>query len=339
MAIRRRFLFLLVALGGIAASQSVERAPAVFGQSHEPLRAVVTTDEAAVLWRDPGQIETLDFADGPVGAQGKPKAPFQFVDESLSGSSAKIRVVDSNGIRWMVKFGEEVRAQTFAARLAGALGYFALPMYFIPSGTVIGVTPLKRAAKYVKPDGRFTNASFALYLDSSIRWLSDTQSWSWNANPFVGSHQLNGLKILLMLLSNWDNKDARDLKYGSNTTILVYPGGEARYLVIDWGGSMGTWGGYLDRSKWNCVGFELQTPDFVKAAHGHALQWGYLGQHTEDFTEGIHLDDVRWLLRYLGRISDAQLRDGLLSSGATPAETHCFATALRKRIAALQTVD
>src|SRR6185503_4526435 len=98
----------------------------------------------------------------------------------------------------------------------------------------------------------------------------------------------------------------------------------------------GTWGSYVDRSKWNCFGFELQTRDFVRLGPRGRLEWGYVGQDTENFINGISVEDVRWLLTYLGRMSDAQLRDGLRASGATPAETSCFSRALRKRIAALQ---
>lgn len=303
---------------------------------HAAVWALPAQDDAAVLWRDPGEIEKLDFAGGPGGAQGEPSPPFSFVKESLAGSTAKIRVIDSHGVEWMVKFGEEVSAQTFASRVAWAAGYFAIPIYFIPSGTITGVTSLTRAAKYVKPDGGFIDASFERYLDSSVRWLADAQSWRWNTNPFVRTPQLNGLKILAMLLADWDNKDSRDIKHGSNTAILRYPTGEARYLVVDWGGSLGTVGSYLTRSKWNCVGFDRQTRDFVRMAHGNAIEWGYAGQHTGDFIDGIHLDDVRWILTYLGRISDVQLREGLLASGATPAAAQCFAQALSERIARLQ---
>jgi hypothetical protein len=325
-------VLVLVTLCGDHATVASSPSP----RRHDATAALVAKqDGAAVLWRDPGPIDQLDFADGPGGAQEKPRPPFQFVDEMLAGSTAKVRIDDSSGVRWIVKFGEEVRAQTFAARLAWSVGYFALPVHFVPSGTITGVTALKRAAKYVKPNGRFKDASFQIYVDSSVQWLGDTRSWSWNANPFLGTHQLNGLKVLLMLLSDWDNKDARDLKHGSNTAILVYPDGEARYLVTDWGGSMGTRGGYLTRSKWNCLGFASESHDFVKAVHG-VLEWGYVGQHTDDFIGGIRLDDVRWLLMYLGCISDAQLRDGLLSSGATPAAANCFVAAFRERIAELQ---
>jgi hypothetical protein len=334
MVKRSAAVLVIVALGAGPAGDRASATPTT-RQAPLPLWAL-SADQGPLLWRDPGEIEKLDFAEGPGGAQGRPEPPFQFVEENLSGSTAKIRVVDANGVNWMVKFGEEVRAQTFASRFSWALGYFTLPTYFIPIGAITGVAPLRRAAKYVKPDGRFSDGSFEVYVDSSIRWLGDERSWSWGANPFVGTHQLNGLKIVLMLLSDWDNKDSRDLKHGSNTVILSFPSGETRYLVSDWGGSMGRWGSYVGRSTWNCVGFEQQTHEFVRPVHGGGLRWGYSGQHTDDFIGDIDGDDVRWLLTYLDHVTDTQLHDGLLSSGATPAEASCFAKALRERIGALQ---
>src|SRR5262249_39236446 len=55
-------------------------------------------EDVPVLWRDPGEIEKLDFADGPGGARTRPEPPFQFIDESLTGTKAKVRVVDSHGV-------------------------------------------------------------------------------------------------------------------------------------------------------------------------------------------------------------------------------------------------
>jgi hypothetical protein len=45
---------------------------------------------------------------------------------------------------------------------------------------------------------------------------------------------------------------------------------------------------------------------------------------------------VRWLSRYLARITDDQLRAGLRASGATDEETDCFTRAIRERIKQLQ---
>ena len=136
-----------------------------------------------------------------------------------------------------------------------------------------------------------------------------------------------------MLTSNWDNKDARN--ESSNTGILEYPGNGRvvwRYLITDWGGSMGRWGNIFGREKWDCEGFTEQTQDFVKLAEDGKIKWGYAGKHTSDAKKGITLADVRWLLEYLDRLTDDQIANGLGASGATPGEIQCFTRAIRDRI-------
>ena len=68
------------------------------------------------------------------------------------------------------------------------------------------------------------------------------------------------------------------------------------------------------------------------------LRWGYVGQHSELLKDGVKPGDVRWLMQYLGRVTDDQLRAGLLSSGASEKETESYLKGLRIRIAALQKV-
>src|SRR4029077_11367982 len=104
---------------------------------------------------------------------------------------------------------------------------------------------LQRAGACLDKDGGFRDACFELD-EQDITKHFDEKSWAWNDNPFVGTRELNGLKIVMMLLSNWDNKDVRDVARGSNTAIFEYPtrqdAWEARYLIIDWGAALGTWG-------------------------------------------------------------------------------------------------
>jgi hypothetical protein len=288
-----------------------------------------------VIWRDPGAVEEFDFVGGAGGRRHAPKPPFTFIEENLSGSNPKVDVKDANGNKWGVKWGSEVNAEVFATRLAWAAGYFVEPDYFVAHGRIIGVTGLSRAKKYVSSDGSFTDARFEMKKGKGIKKLDGEQSWRWDQNPFVGTRELNGMKIIMMLTSNFDNKDQRDVSRGSNTAILFYPvagGTEARYLVTDWGGSMGKWGNYFSREKWDCKGFSHQTPDFVKGVKKGFVEWGFSGQHTKDLTEEISVNDVKWLLRYVGRITDGQLRAGLRASGATPEEVACFTGAIRDRI-------
>jgi hypothetical protein len=295
-----------------------------------------------VLWREPQRVRELDLVGGAGGREHAPRPPFRFVEEDTDGSNPKIDVTDASGRKWGVKWGTEVNAETFATRIAWAAGYFVEPAYFVASGRVLGVDRdrLKRAKKYVEDDGSFRDARFELKA-GALKKYKDEESWAWNSNPFVGTRELNGLKILVMLTSNWDSKDVRDVSRGSNTAVYVVQtdaGVEARYLLTDWGGSMGKWGNYFSREKWDADGFAKQTPDFVKGVEGGYVKWGYAGQRTDDIRDGIRVSDARWMANIVGRLSDAQIRDALRASGATASEVDEFSRALRNRITQLQRI-
>jgi hypothetical protein len=292
------------------------------------------------LWREPAEVSSLNLADGPGGPNGSPTPPFAFVEEHANGSQPCVSVTDARGRRWRVKWGNEVRSENFAVRLAWACGYFAETTYFIEHGQIDGARDLQRARSCIGEDCRFTEARFELD-DPAVRKLFEEHSWAWNDNPFVGTPQLNGLKILVMLLSNWDTKDRRDVVRGSNTAIFEHRVSlwrrEARYLITDWGGSMGRWGGtVMTRGRWDPAGFEAQTPQFVTAVDDGIVQFGYVGQRTADVAENISVADVAWLHRVLGRLSDEQLRQALEASGASDKEVEQFAHALRERISQLE---
>lgn len=291
-----------------------------------------------VLWRDPGDVADLDMNEGPGGAEGRPVPPFRFVEEHLGGSQPCMSVTDARGRRWRAKWGEEVNSETFAVRFAWACGYFAETTYFVAEGSVDGAVNLQRASVCLDDHCRFTSARFELD-DPDVQKHFEEHSWAWNDNPFLGSRELQGLKIVNMLLSNWDTKDRRDVARGSNTAIFehVLPSGrEARYLISDWGGSMGSWGAnVITRARWDAAAFAAQTPQFVGSVEDDVVRFGYSGQRTEDVATGITLDDVRWLWKYLGRITDRQLDDALRASGASDEEREQFRTSLRERITQL----
>jgi len=288
------------------------------------------------IWRDPGDVAALDIVSGPGGAGGAPAAPFHFVEEHLSGSQRCVSVKDASGRRWRVKWGNEVRSENFAVRLAWACGYFAETTYFVDEGTIANAHELQRARTCIDEDGRFREARFELD-DPAVRKMFEEHSWAWNDNPFVGSRELHGLKMLVMLLSNWDTKDRRDVARGSNTAIFEHRISrwrrEARYLITDWGGSMGRWGGNIvTRGRWDPEGFAAQTPQFVTGVDNGMVLFGYTGQRTADMSAGIHVEDARWLYRHLGRVTDQQLRDALIASGASREDADSFAASLRERI-------
>ena len=288
------------------------------------------------LWRNPGALEDLDLTNGPGGPDGAPAPPFEFVEEHLTGSQPCVSVNDARGRRWRVKWGDEVRSENFAVRLVWACGYYAETTYFVHQGAIGGAANLQRARTCIADDCTFVDARFELD-DPAVRKLFEEHSWAWNDNPFVGTPQLHGLKVLVMLLSDWDTKDRRDVARGSNTAIFEYRTGrfrrEARYLITDWGGSMGRWGGNIvTRGRWDPDGFAAQNPEFVTAVDEGMVRFGYVGQRTADVATGISVADVRWLCRYLGRITDGQLRAALAASGANGDEADRFTRAIRDRI-------
>lgn len=296
----------------------------------------LAANNKAVLWQEPGRITTADWIWGPGGEARAPKAPFEFLEEDFNGTNAKIKVRDAKGDRWIVKFGGEDHGDVFVARLLFALGYAAEPSYFVRSGVITGVHGLRRAKPFIGKQGEFAYARFKLHESKKAAGIEGME-WSWNHNPFLGTHELGGLKIMMMLTSNWDAKDSRDRK-GNNTAVYAERGADGDrllYAFADWGASFGKWGGFFSRDKWNADGYGDQTRDFARI-DGATIHWGYRGKHGKDVTAGIAVDDVRWLLIHLSRVTDEQLRAGLKASGATPSEIEAYTKSIRERISQLQ---
>ena len=308
----------------------------------------------AAIWRDPGDISKRDLAAGPGEP---PQPPFQFIEEHTTGSQPTVSVRDGKGKQWRVKWGSEVRTETFGTRLAWALGYFAEQTHFLAEGEIRGAHDLNRAKDCIDEHHRFREARFELTDEPDVVKHFDAQGWAWNDNPFVGTRELNGLKILMMLVSNWDNKDVRDVARGSNTAIFEYPfdsiatssrsrfrsgpsvGREARYLIIDWGAALGAWGSNIvQRGRWDPEAYAAQNELFVTGVEGDLVKWGYQGQRTTDLTSDIRVEDVRWFYRRAGALSDEQLRAALRASGAAAEEVEQFTAALRGRIQKLREV-
>jgi hypothetical protein len=282
-------------------------------------------------------VETLDLAGGILGADAAPQPPFVFQQEERGGTTPKILVQDNSRRVWSVKWGDEVNAEVFASRLLWATGYMVEPSYFVRTGKIDSVGALTRASTRIDRNNgnAFYNARFEL---RPIDVFPAPESWSWNDNPFVGTRELTGLRIMNMLLSNWDAKDARNRT--TNMGILRVEREdspeERQYLINDWGAAMGRWGGMATREKWSCRDFTSQTKGFVKGVENKLVRFSFGGVHAGELAKDIRVEDVAWLMQYLGRVTDTQLRDALTASGAAPGDVDCFAAALRDRIEQLR---
>jgi hypothetical protein len=294
-----------------------------------------TSARSQTLWKEPPPVTLSDWTFGPGGSESAPEPPFTFLKEKMDGTNPKIEVRDPANRIWVVKFGSEVHSDTFAPRLLHVLGYAATPTYYVGEGNISEIRGLKRAKYFVSKTGAFRNARFKLHHDDAAGAAGPRNTtWSWVDNPFVGSHELGGLKILMMLTSNWDAKDSRDGDGESNNSTI----GREWYAVTDWGASMGKTGGFFGRDRWDWIGYRAQTAAFVRSAPDGNPVFGFKGKHGPDIAAGIRIEDVRWLLTYLSRVTDEGLQAGLVASGASPAVAQEFTSCIRARIGQLQRV-
>jgi hypothetical protein len=321
------------------------------GERSRPYHQLPGFDSSkAVLWQDPGQVELRDLRYGPGARDLEPRAPFTFEKEDLSGTNPKVRVHDVAGRTWVIKFGAEARPDVFSSRLAWAVGYYAEPNYYLEGETLLGAHDLDRADKYIDGNGRAKGGRFQLRTKDPEFMAG--YSWGWDQNPFSGTAQMNGLRLLMMLASNWDDKDIRDdkggvtqpfrdvaqaMRQGTNNAIMR-DGGRYMFFIDDWGASMGRWGGFPARSKWDSDGFLEESGDFVRGVRDGQVEFGFKALHTKSLAAGIRVSDVSWLMQYLGRLTDGQLTAGLAASGATPEVASCYTKALRMRIRQLEQV-
>jgi hypothetical protein len=281
-----------------------------------------------MLWQDRGDVSSLDLYWGIGSEAGAPKAPFTFDKEDTSGTNPKIKVIDANGVKWNVKFDEEVHAEVAASRIVWAAGYMVEESYFLRSAKVNGVTGLGRAKKFVGSDGSIANAMFEKRPDTIARRRIN---WDWGSNPFRGTKELSGLAILCAMLNNWDAKTTNNNVLGmfADDRQTVYDW----YVVADWGGTFGKMGGVFSHSKWDLDAFNKQ--GFVEGVSGGTLRLNYSGKGGSAL-KSVPLEHARWFAGIVGQLSDEQLRAAFRAAGATDAEVQGFSARLRQKIEELE---
>ena len=291
--------------------------------------------KASTLWRQPYDIKTRDLFYGPGGQAGQPRPPFRFIEEDRDGSNPKFAVIDSRGVRWKVKLGEEGRPETTATRLLWAVGYHSDINYYLPRVRVAGLPKLSRGQKYVSPDGTIHGARF----ERAFKKLDD---WSWFNNPFVGTREFDGLRVMMALMNNWDLKQ-------QNNGIYEAGPREQRYVVSDLGGTFGRTGGDWTRSKGEVDDF-VQSKFIDKASNRevdfvlnsrppilYALAVPYYRNRVrmEKVSEDIPRSHARWIGQWLSQLSHNQIRDAFRAAGYPLTEVNAYTHKVRERISQL----
>jgi hypothetical protein len=298
-----------------------------------------------VLWSDPTVNRRGDLFYGPGGAAHQPdkRITFTFVQEDLSGSRPKFEVRDDRGVRWKVKLGTEARPETVATRLVWAAGYAADEDYFVDQIRVDGLPArLHRGQRFVEKNGIVHNVRMKRLLEER----TEVGTWAWRQNPFSGTRELNGLRVLMAVINNWDVKDVNNSVYE-----VKADGQDAPHLrvfqVKDLGSTFGSTGleatdgangrlstyrstTFITRMTSETVSFAVpRRPDFVVFAnvpeYKRRLGLLWIGQD-------IPRSDARWMGNVLSQIPQSQIRDAFRAGGYTPDEIDGFTTVLESRI-------
>ncbi len=299
---------------------------------------VAAANTLAVLWRAPGNIASRDLRYGPGGAARLPKGKLTFLEEDLDGVNPKFDVRDENGVRWRVKPGGEARAETAATRLLWAVGYFADEDYYLPEIRVEGMPKLQRGEEFVSKGGVLKGVR----LERRPEGRKKVGVWNWSKNPFVGTRELNGLRVMMALMNNWDIKKENNAIYSE--------AGEHHYLVSDVGATFGRSGNTFHRDKDNLKHYskskfvrqaDSEGVDFHLASKPHPLNavifphWIEL-RKREKVVKNIPIEHVRWIGGLLSQLSMQQIREAFRASGYSPQEADGFTQALQERIQELK---
>jgi hypothetical protein len=248
-------------------------------------------------------------------------------------------VIDEHGVNWRVKLGPEARPETVASRFLWGTGYFANEDYFMPVLHVQKMQHLRRGRNLVSAGGTMHDVRMKRHLKDEKK----IGEWSWSKDPFTGTQEWYGLRVLMAVMNNWDLKD-------TNNSIYLTHGepAEERYVVSDLGGSFGPAGlNWMQKGKpsAHCSSKWIKTvsPDFVDFNVPSAPAMNYfnfpeMAQRLSILWLGHHIPraHARWLGHQLARMSPAQIRDAFRAGRYTPQEVEQLSTVLERRIAELE---
>ena len=299
------------------------------------------------IWRNPGNISSLDLFYGQGGKQGMPAPPFVFESEDRDGTNPKFDVRDAAGKKWRVKLGEEVRPEVVASRLLWATGYYVNDDYVLTSAEVEGIH-ISRGSGMVK-NGRVAEARFARKPSGQKK----IGIWKWKENPFVGTREFNGLRVMMAVMNSWDLKDVNNAVFEDSRS------GKDLFLMSDIGATFGTNGlSWTNaRSKGNLDSFK--DSKFISKSKDGTVSFGtpkpptarlieaFVVPELKDYArradmrwigEDIPLEDVRWIASLLKQLSHQQLLDAFRAGHFPPSDIDAYVDIVESRIHELSTL-
>jgi len=320
-----------------------------------PVMGQKKTNETAptgvpVLWRDPGDLAKRDLRYGPGSAELAPVAPFAYVGEESTGESPKFRITDARGDTWVVKLGVEAQAETVATRIIWSVGYFADEAYYFDRVEIKNLPKLSRGQEFVEGKTVIRGARF----EPKRKGIERGINWDWEENPFVRTRELDGLKVLMVLLGNYDTRVANNKILTANNGGTV----EARYVATDVGATLGKVGGLGGKRSKNSLE-DFQSSKFITGVENGFVKFDYstkpkgMGKFAsffkpsyrssqakkENAMKTITVENARWMGSVLAQLSDEQLRDAFRAAGYDTATMEGFIKVIRARIAELNSLQ
>ena len=279
------------------------------------LTAAVFAQDAArpanpVLWKQV-KITDRDLYLGPGGAAMRPDLNGAVVvGRQPGGNNLKFRLRDRAGNVWIAKMADESQPEVAAVRLLWGIGYNTEIDYIVPR------LELGRF-------GSYRNARLEARPKDVTR-----DRWTWAENPFKGTTEMEGLKIMMAMINNWDLKD-------ENNGVLTRTN-ESDYIISDLGSSFGK----LATHSQSRSGRSVNDPQgyaksvFIKGSHDGSIDFAYTGS-ADHLLKGIKIEHGRWLADLLMQLSDKQILDAFRAANYKPEEVSTLSTAFKARVRAL----
>jgi hypothetical protein len=285
--------------------------PVLFAQKDKRDKTTLPEGEA-VLWREPADLASRDLFLGPGGEAMKPDlSHVTFIKDENGGHTPKYRVRDGQGREWVIKLGNEAQSETAASRLVWAAGYYTDITYFVPEVKVEG-------------KGTMKNARFEARPKDVKRY--DVE-WDWNSNPFAGKSELQGLKVLAVILNDWD------LKSANNRVLLVHNDAsntdELRYIISDLGATLGKTGNSITHNRNSPKDYAHSK--LVKKVEGDKIVFDFHATH-DDILSNVTVADAKWLGQILSQLSDQQISDAFRAANYSADEIDVLTRTFRARV-------
>lgn len=265
----------------------------------------------AVLWEQI-DIASQDLFLGPGGREMQPNVSrVTFIKEEKGGYSKKFRIKDADGKTWVAKVSDEAQSETAAVRLLAALGYKTEINYLVKRLTIPG-------------KGTFTNVR----LEARPEGVKRDDPWKWGKTPFEKTPEMQGLKIMMAFINNWDMKSANN--------VILRSGNELQYVISDLGVSFGKTGSNPLPLFWR-IGRSRNNPgDFAKAkfvrdVDRDKIKLLYNGKNRSRMKD-LTLADSRWIADLLVQLSDKQIRDAFRAANYSTRDINILTRAVKSRI-------